>query len=140
MEGGAELGVQAGRDALRDGPAKYRQPALPGDQQRGPGGLLVVGVPGDATLVEDQQVAGVLLVDQPSYRRGQLGDWHGVQPPVGVVEQFHPAHTQHGGGGTQLGGADPAEVTGTGVRQRGGLAVGQAQHGDVGTAGAEAVQ
>jgi len=89
-EGGAEFRVESLRDGLGQRPRQHRQAGRAGGGQRGLGCPPVVGVAGDPVGVEHEQVAGVLLADDPQDVAGQLLDGYGVQVAVGVAVQLDP--------------------------------------------------
>ena len=128
-ERGTEPAVQVVRHGLRQRPGQHTAAGGTGGDQRRPGGLLVVGVTGHAALVEHEEMARILLADQPAHVPSQLVQRAPVQATVGVVQQLHRLHTQHRGRGPQLDRADHAQLPGATV-QRGRLAVGKTQHRD----------
>ena len=83
---------------LFHGPGQDGEPGALGEQRGGAGCLLVVGVAGDAALVEDQQQARVrpccLLLDVSAEQFGGLVG----QGAVGIVKQLDVADAEFGRG------------------------------------------
>ena len=91
------------------------------------GGGPVVGMAGDAGVVEDQQPAGVIPGGQPGDMRGQLGRRHFGETAVGIVQQRDGGDAECRPGLPQFPGPLPGQV-GAGLVQRGRLAAGVAQN------------
>ncbi len=102
----AQFGVESLRDRSGQRPGQDRQAAGAGGGQGGLGGAAVVGVAGDPIGIEDQQVAGVFLGDDPQDVAGQLVEGYRGEAAVGVAVQLDPGQPQLGRGGLQLLGSD----------------------------------
>jgi len=82
-EGGAELVVERVGDLRRDGPCDDGYPERRRCQARGVGGVLVVGVAGDAAVVEDEQLVSSDGVGDPADMVGRLSRGRAVRSPSG---------------------------------------------------------
>ena len=90
----AGLGPQAAGDAGRQRPGQHGQAERSGGSDgRGCGGP-VIGMAGDAGVVEDQQPTGVIPGSQPGDVCGQFGGRHRGQAAVGIVKQRDGRDTQ----------------------------------------------
>lgn len=98
----------------------------------GLGRAYVVGVAGDAPLVEDDEQVGVDRVRRRGDLPGEARQRDIGESPVGVVEQVDPADAQDGRRLSELFATDLSEGA---IRsaEGGGLTVGEAQHRHRGT-------
>jgi hypothetical protein len=91
----AGLGPQAADDAGGQRPGQHGQAERSsGPDGRGCGGP-VVGMTGDARIVEHEQPAGAIPGGQPGGVRGQFGARHRGQVAIGIVKQRHGRDTEH---------------------------------------------
>lgn len=122
-ERGTELIIQGPRDGGGDGPGEDGEIELVGDEERGSGCGSVVGMTGDAALVEDEQGVGVGS-KRPDERR-EPGSGRGGEVAVGVSGNLDASDAQLLGGGGQLDCTEVAEGPLVGT-ERGSLPVGEA--------------
>src|ERR1035441_8354125 len=92
-ECGTELEVEGGGDLLGEGPRDHREISTRGANRRF-GGARMVGVTGDAALVEDEEHIGVEAFDHCLDIRAKGVEAHHVELPVGVVKQAYSAHPE----------------------------------------------
>ena len=90
------LRAQLVRDHVGKGPGEYGQPARAGGTHGGPGDCAVIGVAGDAGLVEDKQAIGAMAGEGLQYLGGKFGLWNGGQAAVAIVKQVDAGHAEHG--------------------------------------------
>jgi SAM-dependent methyltransferase len=120
-------------DLVGDGPGEHRAAERASGAEGGVGGVLVVGVAGDATIVEDEERSGVDGAGGAGDVVGEPCGGLGGKVAVEVVEKLDVGDAEDGAGGGELVGADGGELTGDAV-EGGGFAVGEAEHADA-TAG-----
>ena len=121
----SERGVEGVRDFMGECPGEDGDTGDLGPGERSFGGLLVVGMAGDAIFVEHEECAdtGGGIVDGVD----KLLKWDVGEAPVGVVEKTSVSDPEDRGGGVELFGANVDEVAIEGA-EGGCFTVGEAQH------------
>jgi hypothetical protein len=125
----AGFGPEPGGHGVGQRPGQDRQPGLPPGQHRGGGRGLVVGMPGDPGVVEDEQAADAAAGGCRGSVGRQLGRVCSGQLAVGVVQQGHAGRAELGSGLAEF--CLPGAVqVGAGLVKRGRLPVRVAQDVD----------
>lgn len=94
-EGVPRLRAQPICDHMGKSPGEYRKAARAGGAHGSPGGCLVIGVAGDAGLVENKQAVWVMTGESLQHLAGKLGLRNGCQAAVTVVKQVDTGYSQH---------------------------------------------